>query len=96
MTRVRRRDEPAQVSIFLDGLRIPALQGESVAAALLRGGNRVLRWTARAGQPRGLFCVMGSCYECLISIDGHPSERACIAEVRDGMRVTRRGSERGP
>jgi glycine/D-amino acid oxidase-like deaminating enzyme len=75
-----------RVSIEVDGRPVEALEGESVAAALAAAGVRRLR-DARSGEPRGVWCGMGACFECVVAIDGRPDQRACLAEVRDGMRV---------
>jgi NADPH-dependent 2,4-dienoyl-CoA reductase/sulfur reductase-like enzyme len=75
------------VSLEFDGKLIPALAGETVAAALSAAGVLRLRDTA-AGAPRGLHCGMGACFDCVVTIDGRIGQRACLAEVADGMRVT--------
>lgn len=79
------RGEP--VTILVDGVPVPAHQGETVAAALLAVDHRILRTTLIRGEPRGIFCGMGVCYDCLVVIDGRPSRRACVTPVSDGMRV---------
>jgi predicted molibdopterin-dependent oxidoreductase YjgC len=83
-----RRGDPVRLS--LDGREIGAFAGESVATALLASGVRVVRETAREQAPRGLFCGMGVCFECLVTIDGRPNLRACMTPVADGMRVVTR------
>jgi predicted molibdopterin-dependent oxidoreductase YjgC len=77
----------SRVEILIDGQPIPAFEGESVAAALLTAGKRALRRTARFGEPRGLYCAIGVCFDCRMTIDGRPNVRACQTPVRDGMRV---------
>jgi predicted molibdopterin-dependent oxidoreductase YjgC len=77
------------VDITFDDMTLTAFDGETVAAALLAHGQRVLRSTATTGAPRGVFCGMGVCYDCLVVIDDEPSQRACMVEVRDGMSVQR-------
>jgi D-hydroxyproline dehydrogenase subunit alpha len=72
--------------IRFDGREIEALAGESVAAALAAAGIRTLRQT-RTGVPRGLWCGMGACFECVVTIDGKPEQRACLAKVEDGMDI---------
>ncbi len=80
------------LSILADGHRLAAYEGESVAAALVASGRRFTRWTARTGEPRGYFCGMGVCQDCLVTVDGLPNVRACMTPVRDGLRVeTQRG-----
>ena len=76
----------APVSIEFEGRAVPAIEGETVAAALTAAGITALRRT-RGGDPRGVFCGMGVCYECLVTVDARPGQRACMTEVRDGMSV---------
>ena len=71
----------------VDGVDVSAFAGETVAAVLLASGTRVLRRTARAGLGRGLFCGMGVCFECLVTVDGRPNVRACVTPVLEGMSV---------
>jgi predicted molibdopterin-dependent oxidoreductase YjgC len=80
----------AAVRLSVDGRGIPAFAGESVAAALLAAGIRALRETGREKAPRGLYCGMGVCFECLVQIDGRPNLRACMTSVADGMHVVTR------
>lgn len=76
-----------EVEILLDGTPCRVPGGISVAAALLRLGRPAWRGSARHKAPRGLFCGMGVCFECLIAIDGVPDQRACLVLTRAGMRV---------
>ena len=77
-----------QIDIFLDGQRLAAREGESVAGALWAAGIRTLRTTARKGSPRGIFCASGDCWDCLVTVDGQPNQRACRTTVRAGMQIT--------
>ena len=61
--------------------------GETVAAALWAAGERAVRTTQRNGDPRGIFCNMGVCFDCLVEIDGQPNQRACRVTVTEGMSV---------
>jgi NADPH-dependent 2,4-dienoyl-CoA reductase/sulfur reductase-like enzyme len=74
------------VGITFDGRPIPALPGETVAAALSAAGVLAYRRTA-SGEPRGLWCGMGACFDCLVTIDGRANQRACLAKVAPGMVV---------
>ncbi len=74
------------VTIHVDGTPVPAFLGESVAAALMAAGRIALRRSPRGRAWRGSFCFMGSCQECLVTIDGTPTP-ACRAPVADGMTV---------
>jgi predicted molibdopterin-dependent oxidoreductase YjgC len=75
-----------RVSITVNGKPVEAFAGETVYAALSAAGFRVLR-ESRTGTGRGAFCGMGVCYECLVTIDGKPQQRACMTPVRDGMEI---------
>ncbi|MGH7122424.1 MAG: FAD-dependent oxidoreductase [Acetobacteraceae bacterium] len=77
------------VSFRFDGQEIPAREGETVAAALSAAGQLVFRCT-RSGTPRGLFCGIGACFDCLVTIDGRGGERACLAAATAGMEVSSR------
>ena len=76
----------ATIGFFFDGLTIPARIGESVAAALFASGTKSLRASPREHSPRGMFCLMGSCQECLVMVDAR-RVLACRTAVADGMRV---------
>ena len=77
----------SMIEISVDDQPLRAYEGETVAAALLAVGRRVLRSTARWGEPRGVYCGIGSCFECVMTVDGQPSVRACQTLVRHGMRI---------
>lgn len=72
-------------SLLLDGVPIDAQRGQTVGAALTAAGVRSWRTTRHDGRPRGLFCGIGVCYDCLLTVDGAPNQRACLVPVRDGM-----------
>lgn len=75
------------VTFFVDGEPVEARRGQTLAAALITSGRAVLRHTRHAGKPRGLFCAMGVCFDCVMTVDGRTGVRACMAKVEDGMRV---------
>ena len=75
------------VTLTVDGERIPARRGQTIAAALLADGRRIFRRTRNGGKPRGLYCGMGMCFDCIVNVDGR-TERACMKKVEDGMQVT--------
>lgn len=75
--------------IRVNGKQIKAYKGESVLAALTAAGIIHLNDTT-AGEPTGALCGMGICYQCLVTIDGVPDCRACMAQVRDGMQIITR------
>ena len=75
------------LTIYVDGHPLTAYAGESVAAALLASEHRALRLTPRNRAPRGLFCGMGACFDCVVTVNGVTNVRACMTAVEEGMRV---------
>ena len=76
-----------RVNLTVDGKSIEAYQGETVAAAMLAAGIRAFHKSHKHQQPRSLYCGMGICYECLVTINGVHAQRACITLVEEGMQV---------
>jgi predicted molibdopterin-dependent oxidoreductase YjgC len=74
------------VEVTVDGERVPVAAGASVAAVLLARGRRAWR-TSLSGEPRGVFCGIGVCYECVATVDGVDGVRLCVTPVADGMEV---------
>ena len=75
------------VSFTVDGRVVAAPAGLSLAAALLNVGVRTLRRSPVAKAPRGAFCFIGVCQECVVWVDGR-FVRACLEPVRGGMEVS--------
>lgn len=74
------------VRVQIDGEPVTAYEGETVATVLMAAGRRTFGQTPN-DQPRGLFCGIGLCYDCLVTIDGINNQRACATPVREGMHV---------
>ncbi len=75
------------ISITVDDRTILAQQGDTIAAAMLAEGFRVCRHTSRTGEPRGVFCGIGQCTDCVMQVNGVPNIRTCITEVEEGMEI---------
>lgn len=69
-----------------DGEAVTGLAGESLAASLMALGRLALK-QGPSGEPRGLYCGMGACGECLVSVNGERNVRACMTKLTPGMRV---------
>jgi aerobic-type carbon monoxide dehydrogenase small subunit (CoxS/CutS family) len=74
------------VTIDLNGKPVTAYLGESVATALLSEEVFAMR-TTTIGEPRGIFCGMGVCFDCLVVVDDKPNTRACMTWVKAGMSI---------
>ncbi len=79
--------EPRPVSITVDGVAIDGLQGQSLAGVILASGTLGLRRTSGADRPRGVFCGIGVCFDCLVEVNGVRDVRACQRRARDGDAV---------
>ncbi len=77
-----------------DGAPLAGEPGQSVAAALVAAGVTSWRTTRRGGRPRGIFCGIGVCHDCLLTVDGVPNQRACLVPLAPGM-VLETGDGRG-
>lgn len=78
-------EDKDNVSFKFNNKVYQGLAGESIAAALLANGIRTLRYHEESGSPRGIYCNIGHCYECRVTIDGKQGVRACLTPVKEGM-----------
>lgn len=79
-------DTGHELSIVVDDRRASVPSGITVAAALLNLGVASFRRSV-SGEPRGPVCGMGVCFECRVTIDSRPQQRACLVAVADGMHI---------
>jgi sarcosine oxidase subunit alpha len=84
------------VSLTIEGKRVDARPGDTVAAAVLAAGFEHCRTTPISGAPRAPYCMMGVCFECLVAIDGVGNRQGCLVAVREGMRVELQRGKRDP
>lgn len=83
----RLAEASAGVAITVDGKRVECRAGDTVAAALIAADIDRCRTTPVTGAPRAPYCLMGVCFECLVSVDGVGSRQGCLVPVREGMAV---------
>ena len=76
-----------RVEFTFDGRTLEGYEGEPVAVALRAAGVLIHRYTARRGEPRGVFCAIGRCTDCIMVVDGRPNVRTCTEPLRAGMKV---------
>lgn len=79
--------EKETVTITFDGKEITAYKGEMIAAALMANGVHKFRHTEKNNKPRGIYCAIGRCTDCVMIVDGIPNVRTCVTEVKEGMSV---------
>ena len=85
----------ADVAVSIDGRPFTARAGDTVAAALLASGRSSCRTTGIGGGARGPFCMMGSCFDCLVIIDGRQNQQGCLVVVAEGMEIETQQGPRG-
>ena len=84
---VRAEPGPAYTVTF-DGRELQVLPGQTAAAALWSAGITSWRTTRRTGGPRGVFCGIGVCFDCLVTVNGRPNQRACLVPAEPGDVIT--------
>lgn len=82
-----REIQDTNLTFKVDGVDVAARAGDSIAAAMLAAGLRQCRTTPVSGAPRGPWCMMGVCFDCLVTVDGVGNRQACMVRVRPGMAV---------
>lgn len=83
-----------KITINFDGKDIEAFEGETIASALISAGIKVFRHTKKLKEPRRIFCAVGRCTDCVMTVDGRPNVRTCVTVVQDGMKIqTQRSHE---
>lgn len=80
-------DTGATLNLTIDGKPIRARIGDTVAAAMLAAGIDHCRTTPVGGAPRAPYCLMGVCFDCLVTIDGVGSRQGCLVPAREGMKI---------
>ena len=75
------------VGIVVEGVPVVAREGDSVAAALLASGLLACRTTVVSGAARGPYCMMGVCFDCLVTIDGVGNRQGCLVPIAEGMQI---------
>lgn len=80
-----------RIPVTINGQPVEVPAGCTVAAAVARADESVLRRSV-TGQPRGPLCGMGICFECRLTIDGHPHRRSCQTACCPGMTIQTEGA----
>ena len=81
------REKGRTVKFMIDGKEIEGYEGEPIAAALKAAGIMIHRYTQKEHKPRGIFCAIGRCTDCVMIVDGIPNVRTCITPLKEGMVV---------
>lgn len=76
--------EPTPVTITVDGEQLSGVAGQSIAGVILANERLGFRRTSVHDTPRGVFCGIGVCFDCLVVLDGVEDVRACQRRASDG------------
>ncbi len=79
--------EKRTVKFTFDGSELEGYEGEPIAAALQAAGIRVFSHSHRMNRPRGIYCAIGNCSSCFMTVNGEPNVRVCVEKLREGMTV---------
>jgi sarcosine oxidase subunit alpha len=82
-----------RVKVTINDQPVEAYAGETVAIVLMTSGHEIFQHSNHDHTPRTLYCGMGVCFNCLVTIDGVPNVRACATKVSEGMAIETRGDE---
>ncbi|MEN9325401.1 MAG: hypothetical protein RL414_1155 [Actinomycetota bacterium] len=75
------------LTFTFNGKPMKAIAGQTIAAALLQAGHAELRSTRFGDEPRSIFCGIGICFDCVVTVNGVANQRSCLIEVNEGMQV---------
>lgn len=81
------QEKGSLVKFYFDGKEIEGFEGEPIATALKAAGVMVHRYTKKEHKPRGIFCAIGRCTDCVMVVDGVPNVRTCITPLKAGMDI---------
>lgn len=70
------------VRITVDGQEFSGQEGQTIAGIMIAGGKR--EWRTAAGEPRGVFCGIGVCHDCIVAVNDVSGVRACQRAAADG------------
>lgn len=73
------------ISFTFDGTAYQGYEGDTIASALMANGIRKLRVHEKSGTPRGIYCNIGHCFECRVTVNEEPGIRACMTPIQAGM-----------
>ncbi|WP_085522708.1 (2Fe-2S)-binding protein [Tuberibacillus sp. Marseille-P3662] len=89
-------EDKQDVTFTFNGQTLTGRENESIAAALLANGIRTLRYHEDSGSPKGIYCNIGHCFECRLSVNDRQGVRSCLTPLKDGMTIQSGGQLPSP
>ncbi|MBO6298114.1 MAG: (2Fe-2S)-binding protein [Lachnospiraceae bacterium] len=81
------KEKGREVSFTFDGRQLKGFEDEPIAIALKANGVMIHRYTKKEHKPRGIFCAIGRCTDCVMVVDGKPNVRTCVTPLKEGMDI---------
>ena len=72
--------------IIIDGHECGFFENDTIGSCLIREGVYELRRSLK-GEPRGIYCGIGICNDCLVTVNGNQNIRACVTKAKSGLVV---------
>jgi hypothetical protein len=82
------RNEEERIAISIEGTRVEGIRGQTIAGVLLGAERDAWRVTSKNGRGRGVFCGIGVCFDCILTVNDERDVRACQRRAGDGDVVT--------
>ena len=76
-----------EITFTFDGKQMKGFAGEPIAVALKANGVMIHRYTKKEHKPRGIFCAIGRCTDCVMIMNVKPNIRTCVTPLEQGMEV---------
>lgn len=81
------KEKTKEIKFLFDNTPMKGMEGEPIAIALEAAGVRIHRYTKKKHEPRGIFCAIGRCTDCVMIVNGKPNVRTCVTPLEEGMIV---------
>src|SRR5699024_9533884 len=76
-----------KVTFQFDGKKYEGYENDTIASALLANGVRTLRKHENTANPRGIYCNIGHCFECRVTVNNESNIRACLTPIQENMNI---------
>jgi sarcosine oxidase, subunit alpha len=81
-------NQEKEISFTFNGKQLLGIEGQPIAVALMANGIRAIRTCSVTGEPRGIYCGIGHCYECRATINQKQTIRTCLTCLEENMDIT--------
>lgn len=86
-------EEKKEITFYFEGQAMIGYEGDTIGSALYANDIKILSYSVKAHQPMGLYCAIGNCSSCLMTVNGVPNVRVCVEPLHEGDRVERQNGK---